>query len=78
MPGSVFACQVYTVNFTSYNTIKEFKSKKLQSERRAKRVSIGWWLFRLTVKILANLRLAINIFLLFSPETFFTVNFFHD
>ncbi|XP_058944477.2 uncharacterized protein [Pocillopora verrucosa] len=26
MPGSVFACQVYTVNFTSYNTIKEFKS----------------------------------------------------
>ena len=30
MPGSVFACQVYTVNFTSYNTIKEFKSKKLK------------------------------------------------
>ena len=41
MPGSVFACQVYTVNFTSYNTIKEFKSKKLQSERRVRRVSIG-------------------------------------
>lgn len=26
MPGSVFACQVYTVNYTSYDTIKVFKS----------------------------------------------------
>ena len=39
--SSVFACQVYTVNYTSYDTIKVFKSKKLQSERRVRRVSIG-------------------------------------
>lgn len=33
---------------------------------------------KLTVTILANFRLTVNIFLLLSSEFFFTVNIFHD
>ena len=27
MPDSVYACQIYTVNYTSYDTVQEFKGK---------------------------------------------------
>ena len=37
------------------------------------RVSMGWWLLRITVKILANLRITVNTFPLFLPEVLFTV-----
>ena len=42
------------------------------------RFSMGWWLLRLTVKILANLRLTVNTFPLFPPDILFAVNFFYD
>ena len=37
----------------------------------------GWWLLRLTFKILANLRLTVNAFPLFPSDIFFTANFFY-
>ena len=44
-----------------------------------KRVSMGLWLLRLTVKILANLRLTVSMFPLWSPESFLKVfNFFDE
>ena len=44
-----------------------------------KRVSMGLWLLRLTVKMLANLRITVSIFPLWSPESFFKVfNFFDE
>ena len=36
------------------------------------------WLLRLTVKILTNLRLTVNIFPLSPSDIFFTVNFLYD
>ena len=40
------------------------------------RVSVGWWLLPLTVYILDNLQLTINLFPLCSPEKKFMFNFF--
>lgn len=40
------------------------------------RVSMRWWLLRLTVKIPSKLRLTVTIFPLWSPEKLLTVNFF--
>ena len=47
------------------------------SPRTVTRVSMGWWLLRLTFKILANLRLTVNAFPLFPSDIFFTANFFY-
>ena len=41
-----------------------------------KRVSVGWWLLRLMGKILANLRLSVNICPLWSTEKFLRLIFF--
>ena len=52
--------------------------KKYAETNVSRRVLMGWWLLRLTVKILTNLRLTVNIFPLFPPDIFFTVNFLYD
>ena len=39
---------------------------------------MGQWLLRLTVKILAILRLTVNIIPLLSPDNFIKLNFFYE
>ena len=51
--------------------------KKYAETNVSRRVLMGWWLLRLTVKILTNLRLTVNIFSLSPSDIFFMVNFLY-
>ena len=57
---------------------KHFNPTVPLSTRSIKRALMERWLLRLTVKILAILRLTVHIIPLLSPENFITLNFFYD
>ena len=68
----------YVTQFSQFEHLMRLDFLRRAYTWRKKRVSMGWWLLRLTVKILVNLRLTVNTFPLFPLDIFFTVNFFYD
>ena len=68
----------YVAQFSQFEHLMRLDFLRRAYTWRKKRVSVGWWLLRLTVKILVNLRLTVNTFPLFPLDIFFTVNFFYD